>query len=69
MRKVSQPDLRVVITAWAEGKKVRIKGEDRGWNALTPDNILVFTSEKEWVTVREAIARWDAAQESGESDD
>jgi|OpeIllAssembly_1097287.scaffolds.fasta_scaffold04285_6 hypothetical protein len=55
-----QPDLRVVITAWAEGKKVNIKGEDGEWHVMTPDTIHVLTSEKEWVTVREAIERYDA---------
>jgi hypothetical protein len=54
----------VLISAWADGKNVRVKGSDGKWHELTPDNIHGQTSEKEWVTLREAIARYDARSES-----
>jgi hypothetical protein len=30
-----------------------------GWIVITPDNLHGMTDEKEWVTLREAIARYD----------
>jgi hypothetical protein len=59
------PDLRVLISAWADGKDVRIRGDDGQWHDLTPDNIHGLTSEKEWVSLRDAIARFDARKEHG----
>jgi hypothetical protein len=41
---------------------VRVRGDDDQWHDLTPDNIHGLTSEKEWVTLREAIARYDMRQ-------
>lgn len=53
------PDIGVLISAWAEGKEVKVKGEEGEWHPMTPDSIHGITSDKEWVTLREAIKRYD----------
>lgn len=53
------PELGILIAGWASGKVVKIKGDEGEWHELTPDNIHGMTEEKEWVTLREAIARYD----------
>lgn len=54
-----QPELGLLIAAWAEGRHIRIKGERGQWVNLTPDNVHGMTADKEWITLREAIARYD----------
>lgn len=56
------PQIGVLIAAWAAGKVVKIKGRDGEWFEITPDNLHGQTEEKEWVTLREAIARYDERQ-------
>lgn len=53
------PQIGVLIAAWAAGKVVKIKGRDGEWFEITPDNLHGQTDEKEWVTLREAIRRYD----------
>lgn len=55
-----EPQIGAIIAAWGAGKDIKIKGGDGEWHPLTPDSIHGRTSEKEWVTLREAIARFDA---------
>ena len=56
-------ELGQLISAWAEGQTVKMKTED-GWVELTPDNMHAQTSDKEWVTLREAVARYDERKSS-----
>jgi hypothetical protein len=60
---VNNVDIGLIIAAWASGKAVKIMTDD-GWLGITPDNLHGQTDEKEWVTLREAIARYDNRQEA-----
>jgi hypothetical protein len=57
-----EPSIGHIIAGWASGKVVKMwSGE--GWLVITPDNLHGMTDEKEWVTLRDAIARYDARKE------
>jgi hypothetical protein len=59
LRRPRDPGVGTLIAAWAEGRHLRVRGEHGQWVDLTPDNIHGQTSDKEWVTLRDAIARYD----------
>lgn len=50
-----------LITAWATGKNVKIM-VDGEWRDMTPDNLKAKAGD-EWVTLREAIRRYDEREE------
>lgn len=64
----SEETLMGMFSAWASGKKAKIKnGSD--WQDATPDNVKVKTLDGGWVSLREAIAAYDRHQSTDEYDD
>ena len=57
-------ELGLLISAWASGENFRINSGDE-WRDVTPDNIKAKAGD-EWVSLREAIRRFDERNRSYE---
>jgi hypothetical protein len=56
-------ELGLLIQAWAIGKPLKIRVGSK-WEDITPDTMKVKIGDHEWVSVREAIKRWDERDEA-----